>query len=114
MPGKSDARSLGFGTVAESRLAVQPSVFRCRACEGDRGAAWTRVSGKLDLATAPAVESGPARGRGSVRNALDLRGLIFTDSAGIRVILEPTCGPRRAGVGWCSCAPRHGLTVCWR
>lgn len=63
--------------------------FECTLRDGGRDAAWVRVTGELDLATAPilarALSQPEARGQHVV---LDLRELTFIDSSGVHVILQ--------------------------
>jgi anti-anti-sigma factor len=67
---------------------------------------WLRLSGELDLATAPDLEQhlrALEEGEG-IRIVLDLSELAFMDSAGLAVILE---AERRAGTGASSSGARH-------
>ena len=63
--------------------------FECRLREGGSDAAWVRVTGELDVATAPilarALSQADTRAQ---RVVLDLRELTFIDSSGVHVIID--------------------------
>lgn len=66
-----------------------PEPFRCESGrDGDRW--WVRPVGELDLDTAPLLERklGAARTDGTDRLVLDLRGLTFMDSTGLRLVIR--------------------------
>ena len=66
-----------------------PEPFRCEVSRQDSSAT-VRAIGELDLATVPALDDQLAelRDAGIRRLILDLRGLDFIDSTGLRLILE--------------------------
>lgn len=66
-----------------------PEPFRCESgSDGDRW--WVRPLGELDLDTAPLLERklGAARTDGAEQLVLDLRGLTFMDSTGLRLVIR--------------------------
>jgi anti-anti-sigma factor len=71
--------------------------FRAILRQSGRDAAWVRVAGELDLATAPQLKQtlrvAELRAR---RVVLDLRELTFIDCAGINAILEASNHARQA------------------
>ena len=71
--------------------------FRCTLRQSGRDAAWVRVAGELDLATAPQLQQtlrvAELRAR---RVVLDLRELTFIDCVGINVILDASNHARQA------------------
>ena len=80
-----------------SRLSADCYGFGCTLRQSGRDAAWVRVTGELDIATAPllgqTLREAVLRAR---RVVLDLRELIFMDCAGIHVILDASNLARRA------------------
>ena len=66
-----------------------PESFRCESRQdGDR--CWVQPIGELDLDTAPALEQQmeAARAAGAQSVVLDLRGLTFMDSTGLRLVIR--------------------------
>jgi anti-sigma B factor antagonist len=66
-----------------------PDPFRCETGrDGDR--AWVRPIGELDLDTAPLLEEelAAARAGGAKNVVLDMRGLTFMDSTGLRLVIR--------------------------
>ncbi len=75
-----------------------PEPFRCEV-ERDAGRVAVRPIGELDIATVPEVESA-LRGvheEGAKSIVLDLRGVEFLDSSGLRLILAWNEASRRDG-----------------
>jgi anti-sigma B factor antagonist len=60
--------------------------FDLNVARDDRGACRMTLRGELDLATAAQLEHALAEAGGDV--VLDLRGLTFMDSTGVRLLLE--------------------------
>ena len=79
---------------------MQSRPFRCDV-ERDGDGLRITLEGELDLATAPEVEAAlrePVDGDGTPgRRVLDLRGLTFMDSSGLRTILSANGAARRDG-----------------
>jgi anti-anti-sigma factor len=76
---------------------AQPGEFSITTDERN-GAVLVTLTGELDLATAPAVEDaviGPVRDGAHV--VLDLRGLDFMDSSGVRVIVAAHGAAEQSG-----------------
>jgi anti-sigma B factor antagonist len=75
-----------------------PPPFDCSWEAGGFGAAWVRVAGELDLATAPQLRQTLAEARVDARLiVLDAREITFIDSAGVHVILDAARDARREG-----------------
>ena len=78
-----------------------PGEFECSAHDWGREAAWVRLAGELDVATAPILRETlqaslpPASGPRLV--VLDMRGLEFLDSSGVHAITEAELRAREAG-----------------
>jgi anti-sigma B factor antagonist len=69
-------------------------------CESGRngGTAWVRPVGELDLDTVPQLEEALAAMRAEARRlVLDLRGLTFMDSTGLRLVIRWDGEARRDG-----------------
>ena len=68
---------------------TRPEPFSCEVVRNG-GHDWVRPSGDLDLDTAHRVESalGELRDEGSGDLVLDLRGLTFMDSTGLRLVIR--------------------------
>ena len=66
-----------------------PELFRCDVGNED-GYHWVRPAGDLDLDTVHRVESalGALREEGADNLVLDLRGLTFMDSTGLRLVIR--------------------------
>ena len=72
--------------------------FDCTLRDGGVDAAWVRVTGELDLATAPILAQALSRAEERAqRVVLDLRELTFMDSSGVHVILEASLRANAAG-----------------
>jgi anti-sigma B factor antagonist len=80
-----------------SRISADCYGFRCTLRQSGREAAWVRVRGELDIATAPrlrqTLREAVLRAR---RVVLDLRELTFMDCAGIHVIVDASNDARQA------------------
>lgn len=78
--------------------AALPPEFRCKLQDGGLDVAWVRVTGELDIATAPELKQtlGHAGDRAR-RVVLDLRELTFMDAGGVHVIVDANARARRAG-----------------
>jgi anti-anti-sigma factor len=91
-----DVSVLPASTVRSTAAAF--ARFDCTLRDGGRDAAWVRVTGELDLATAAilaqALSQAEARAQ---RVVLDLRELTFMDSAGVHAILDATLRATAAG-----------------
>ena len=85
------------GSPASHEAAVPPG-FRCTLRDGGLDVAWVRVTGELDIATAPILEQTLRRAEGQTRPiVLDLRQVAFMDSAGVHVIRDANLRARAAG-----------------
>jgi anti-sigma B factor antagonist len=71
------------------RSTPPPDLFSCDIGRNG-GSAWVRPAGDLDLDTAHRVESALAklRAEGCGNLVLDLRGLTFMDSTGLRLVIR--------------------------
>ena len=80
------------------RAATAFPRFDCTLRDDGLDAAWVRVTGELDIATAPQLEQtlGQAEAR-CQRVVLDLRQLTFIDSSGVHVILNAGVRANAAG-----------------
>lgn len=69
------------------------------ACVVDNGTASLSLEGELDLATAAALEErlGELEENGSTHLMLDLAGLAFIDSTGLRVLLQANARAKERG-----------------
>ena len=88
-----------------------PEAFSVRI-EPRGGATVVVPAGELDLATAPALDEALARAfeaAGSGRVVLDLRGLEFIDSSGLRTLLTPRKQAEDAGARFSLVAGHRGL-----
>jgi anti-anti-sigma factor len=75
--------------VPVPRLGVLPAPLHCTTRLGGLGAARVEVSGELDLAGAPELESAIREALLSAQLVmLDLRDLDFIDSAGVHVVVD--------------------------
>lgn len=78
--------------------AAAPPEFRCTLRDGGRDAAWVRVNGELDIATAPILDQTLRRAEQQARRiVLDLRELAFMDTSGRHVILAASLRAQQAG-----------------
>jgi anti-sigma B factor antagonist len=74
--------------------------FDCRLRDGGPDAAWVRVTGELDLATAPVLAQALSQAEERAqRVVLDLRELTFMDSSGVHVIVEASLRANASGRG---------------
>jgi anti-anti-sigma factor len=91
-------QTLVFSDLNAAPFASASPVFRCTLGESGLDAAWIRVAGELDIATAqqlePALRAAEIRAR---RVVLDLRELTFMDSSGVHVIVDASNRARRTG-----------------
>ena len=84
--------------------------------DGGLDVAWVRVTGELDIATAPQLKQtfGHTEDRAR-RVVLDLRELTFMDTSGVHVIVDASVRATPAGrQSWCSCADLRTSIVCSR
>jgi anti-sigma B factor antagonist len=66
--------------------------------DGGSDAAWVHVAGELDIATAPQLQRTLSEAQAGARVVvLNLRELAFTDSAGVKVIVNAAARSREAG-----------------
>ncbi len=91
-------QTLVFSEFNASRFASALPVFGCTLRVGGRDAAWIRVAGELDIATAwqleRALREAEIRAR---RVVLDLRELTFMDTSGVHVIVDAGNRARQSG-----------------
>ena len=79
-------------------LAAELPGLRDTVRQSDRDAAWVRVTGELDLATAPQLELPLRKAQLRARLVvLDLRQLTFMDCAGMHVVVAASNHARQAG-----------------
>ena len=72
--------------------------FDCTLTTGGLDAAWVRVTGELDISTAPLLAETLVRAEErSQRVVLDLRQITFMDSGGVHVILNASVRANAAG-----------------
>jgi anti-sigma B factor antagonist len=91
-------RPLFFSESIVGPLAVGSPCFRATLQQSGRDVAWMRVTGELDIATAPQLEQTLREAQLRARRVvLDLRELTFMDCAGIRPILAASNHARQAG-----------------
>ena len=76
---------------------IEPA-FGCTLGDGGRGASWVRITGELDLSTAPRLAQmlGQAMRRARIV-VVDLRGLTRVDTAGVGAIADASYTARRDG-----------------
>ena len=83
--------------VTGSARRVETKPFHCRVDRDGDGVRIT-LEGELDLASAPEVQAALRdRGDDGAPRVLDLRGLTFMDSSGLRTILSAHNASRREG-----------------
>ena len=88
---------LVFSESIVGPMGADSSGFRCTLRQSGRDAAWVRVTGELDLATAPQLQQTLREAELRARRVvLDLRELTFMDCAGINVILDASNHARQA------------------
>jgi anti-anti-sigma factor len=81
-------------SIADRAHALPPA-FDCSWTTGGPDAAWVRLDGELDLATAPELEQTLRESQLQARLVvLDLRGLAFMDTAGAHVIVDASARAR--------------------
>jgi anti-sigma B factor antagonist len=84
-----------------NRVSFDPAVEESLTCEvvARRDAVHLRPAGTLDLATAPVLEAQLAelRDAGFRELVIDLRGLTFMDSSGLRLVLRWNSAARADG-----------------
>jgi anti-anti-sigma factor len=86
--------------VSDSISAPQRAlpIFECTLSDGAVDAACVRVSGELDIATAPQLDQMLREAEHHARLiVLDLRELGFTDCSGVRVIVDASIRARQGG-----------------
>jgi len=85
------------GSTVPSAASLYPR-FACTLRDGGLDAAWVRVTGELDIATAPQLAEmlGRAEER-CQRMVLDLRQVTFMDASGVHVILDAALRANAAG-----------------
>lgn len=72
--------------------------FTCSWSTGGAGTAWIRVSGELDIATTPQLETALREARAQARLlVLDLRELSFIDSYAAHAIVTASLAARQVG-----------------
>jgi anti-sigma B factor antagonist len=89
---------LDLAHSTDERTDALPSAFQCSWTDGAPDAAWVRLAGELDIATAPRLERLLREPRLQARViVLDLRDLAFMDSSGVHAIVDASVRSRRAG-----------------
>jgi anti-anti-sigma factor len=77
---------------------ILPPAFACTASHGGLDAAWVNVVGELDIATAPELARTLHESQQLAHlTVLDLRGLVFMDSAGVHTIVNASLRARKDG-----------------
>jgi anti-anti-sigma factor len=80
------------------RPTAPPSTFQCSWTDDGLDTAWVRLTGELDVATAPRLEQLLREPRLQARViVLDLRDLAFVDSSGVHAIVDASIRSRQAG-----------------
>jgi anti-sigma B factor antagonist len=81
-----------------ARADFRPPAFTCTATVGGLDAAWVNVAGELDIVTAPELEHTLRDSQQLAHlTVLDLRELVFMDSAGLHTIVNASLRARRDG-----------------
>lgn len=89
---------LVFSESIVDSVAAESSGFRATMRESGRDVAWVRVTGDLDMATAPQLEKTLRKAQLRARRVvLDLRELTFMDCTGIRAVVAANNHARQAG-----------------
>jgi anti-sigma B factor antagonist len=89
---------LGLSDSTSNSADVAAPPFGCTLGEGGRGAAWVRVAGELDRATAPQLAQTLAQAARRARVVVvDLRGLTRVDSTGVGAIADASRSARADG-----------------
>jgi anti-sigma B factor antagonist len=84
-------------SLTEAAVASLPP-FVCSWTNGGPDAAWMHMAGELDVATVPQLEDALDRAPVQARVVvLDLRELVFLDSAGVHAIVNASIRARQAG-----------------
>jgi anti-anti-sigma factor len=92
------SRALIHPVRTVSTSDAQPPDFRCTLRNGGLDIAWVRVSGDLDIATAPQLTQTLRRAEDAARRVvLDLRELTFMDTAGVHAIVDANVRAAVAG-----------------
>jgi anti-sigma B factor antagonist len=82
----------------DRNAAARSVEFRCTLRDGGLDAAWVRVAGDLDIATAPQLERTLCEAESRARRVvLDLRELTFLDSSGVHAIVDASSRASAAG-----------------
>jgi anti-sigma B factor antagonist len=90
---------LVFSESIVGSIAAELPGFRATLRHSGLDAAWVRVTGELDIATAPQLEQTLRKAQLRARRVvLDLRELTFMDCAGINVVVAASNHARQAGV----------------
>ena len=93
-------QTMEFSSSTSRRAASLLPRFDCTLTDGGLDAAWVRVTGELDLATAPILAQALSQAEERTqRVVLDMRELTFMDSSGVHVILEASHRATTAGRG---------------
>lgn len=80
------------------RADAPPPTLQCSWTNDGRDAAWVRLTGELDMATAPRLDRLLREpGLHARVIVLDLRDLGFVDSSGVHAIVDASIRSRRAG-----------------
>jgi anti-anti-sigma factor len=91
-------RKLFLADQVVPRADATPPVFECWWGNSGPDAAWVHLTGELDVATTPRLESALREPRLQARLVvLDLRELAFIDSSGVHAIVDASIRARRAG-----------------
>jgi anti-sigma B factor antagonist len=81
-----------------SPLPAAEPAFASASSDGGRGAAWVRVAGELDRATAPRLAQTLADATRRARIVVvDVRGLTRVDGSGVDAIVDASSSARRDG-----------------
>jgi anti-anti-sigma factor len=102
-------------SAADARADPLPPAFACTATHGGLDAAWVYVVGELDIATAPELERTLRESQQLAHlTVLDLRELVFMDSAGAHSIVNASLRARRDGRRLVLCAAARTSIACSR
>jgi anti-anti-sigma factor len=84
-------------SISSTSQAAEPA-FGCTLGDGGRDAAWVRVAGELDGASAPQLAQMLGQATRRARTVVvDLRGLTGADNSGLAAIVEASSSARREG-----------------
>jgi anti-sigma B factor antagonist len=79
-------------------MDADPALFTCKTSFNGRDAAWLHAVGEIDIASSPGLERTLDEAQTRVRLVvLDLRGVTFMSTSGVRVISEASVYARLAG-----------------